>query len=227
MWGRGSIGGGGAFIHAEASLVRVVREWHRYARCLVVLPHTYLGQEDLLAEFGSNVELFARERVSHGQLQSHARGAKVHLAHDMAFELDLEKAMGCRTPIARESFAPKRLFRRYRWMLLEKGRRRLFGHRVLHCFRTDNEHTSIPLPFWNADLSKLFNCGGQTSELACRATRMIIRSFSHYDEIQTNRLHLAVAGALLGKRVRFHANSYHKCRSVYDFSIKERFPNVQ
>jgi exopolysaccharide biosynthesis predicted pyruvyltransferase EpsI len=207
MWGRGSIGGGGAFIHAEASLVRVVREWHRYARCLVVLPHTYLGQEDLLAEFGSNVELFARERVSHGQLQSHARGAKVHLAHDMAFELDLEKAMGCRTPIARESFAPKRLFRRYRWMLLEKGRRRLFGHRVLHCFRTDNEHTSIPL--------------------ACRATRMIIRSFSHYDEIQTNRLHLAVAGALLGKRVRFHANSYHKCRSVYDFSIKERFPNVQ
>jgi hypothetical protein len=112
-------------------------------------------------------------------------------------------------------------------MLLEKGRRRLFGHRVLHCFRTDNEHTSIPLPFWNADLSELFKCGGQTSGLACRATRMIIRSFSHYDEIQTNRLHLAVAGALLGKRVRFHANSYHKCRSVYDFSIKERFPNVQ
>ena len=40
-------------------------------------------------------------------------------------------------------------------------------------------------------------------------------------------LHLAIAGALLGKPVECYPNSYFKNEAVYHFSMKDRFPNVQ
>ena len=38
--------------------------------------------------------------------------------------------------------------------------------------------------------------------------------------IFTNRLHVGIAGALLGKRVRLYDNSYGKIRDVYHSSLK-------
>ncbi len=174
-------GGGGAFLSCESSLVQRIAQWHSKAKRLVVLPHTYTGQESLLAQLGDNVDLFA----------------------------------------------PKRMFRRYLWLALEGVRRSKQGANVLHCLRTDSERSGIRVPRRNADISKLFKCGGQTPELAARSTRMVLNHLSCYDVIITNRLHVAVAGGLLGKLVRFHANSYHKCASVFEYSIKERFPNVE
>ena len=74
---------------------------------------------------------------------------------------------------------------------------------------------------------KLFKCGTATSEQAEIATRMMFEFLTRYDEVRTNRLHIAIAGALLGKRVKFYPNSYYKCEAVYRYSMKDRFPNVQ
>ena len=180
-----------------------------------------------MGELGDNVDLFAREETSYLHLQSNAGGARVMIADDMAFGIDIEQLMLCRVPLTREAFAPKRLFRRYRWMLCEWIRRKLFGHTVINCIRVDSERSDIRLPRYNVDLSKLLKCGRQSPELAARASRMMFESLNRYEQINTNRLHVAVAGALLGKRVCFYPNSYHKCRSVYDYSMQGKFPELR
>lgn len=48
-----------------------------------------------------------------------------------------------------------------------------------------------------------------------------------YGEIRTNRLHVGIVGALLGKRVVLHDNSYGKNRAVWEHSLAGRFPDVE
>jgi hypothetical protein len=46
-----------------------------------------------------------------------------------------------------------------------------------------------------------------------------------HSRIQTDRLHVAIAGALLGREVHLHPNSYYKNQAVYDYSL-EQYENV-
>jgi exopolysaccharide biosynthesis predicted pyruvyltransferase EpsI len=55
----------------------------------------------------------------------------------------------------------------------------------------------------------------------------ILRFLKDFDEIHTNRLHICIAGALIGIKVHFYPNSYWKNRAVYEHSIKGRYENVQ
>jgi len=48
-----------------------------------------------------------------------------------------------------------------------------------------------------------------------------------FDEVRTNRLHDAICAGLLGKRVKMYPNSYFKNRAVYEFSMRDRFPDVE
>jgi exopolysaccharide biosynthesis predicted pyruvyltransferase EpsI len=50
--------------------------------------------------------------------------------------------------------------------------------------------------------------------------RDLLGTIGRADVIVTNRLHIGVAGALLGKRVRLYDNSYGKIRDVYQASLK-------
>jgi len=43
--------------------------------------------------------------------------------------------------------------------------------------------------------------------------------------VNTDRLHVAILGAITGKKTSLYANSYHKNKSVYDYSLK-KFDNV-
>lgn len=47
-----------------------------------------------------------------------------------------------------------------------------------------------------------------------------------FHQIETNRLHIAVLGAILGIPVTMLDNSYGKNQDVYDASIKDYFSNV-
>lgn len=47
-----------------------------------------------------------------------------------------------------------------------------------------------------------------------------------FEEIHTDRLHVGIAGALLGRRVHLYANNYFKIRAIYRSSMEEVYPNV-
>ena len=97
---------------------------------------------------------------------------------------------------------------------------------VLNSFRTDIERTVMALPKNNFDISGYFAHGSTTEALSYLASNRFLRYVDSHSKVRTNRLHVAIAGALLGKCVELYANSYFKCRAVFEFSMKDRFPKV-
>ena len=86
----------------------------------------------------------------------------------------------------------------------------------INCFRTDSESTGKMIPERNFDISDM---GGDDHKT------VILDVLKNFASVNTDRLHVGVAGALLGKQVLFFVNNYHKNRSVFDYSLK-RFSNV-
>lgn len=90
------------------------------------------------------------------------------------------------------------------------------GHGEINCFRTDKEAIGRLLPEKNFDLSGM---GRQTQKT------LLLDILKNFKTVNTDRLHVAIAAAMLEKNVRMFANSYHKLSSVYDYSLK-KYPNV-
>ena len=53
----------------------------------------------------------------------------------------------------------------------------------------------------------------------------LIGALQKYEQVNTDRLHIAIAATLLGKKVKLFPNSYYKNRAVFEYSLK-RFSNV-
>lgn len=91
------------------------------------------------------------------------------------------------------------------------------GHGEINCFRTDKETVGRLLPSKNYDISGM---GRETQKT------LLLDILKNFKTVNTDRLHVAIAGAILGKNVRMFASSYHKLFSVYEYSLKEN-PNVE
>lgn len=231
--GGGNLIGIGTYAHAQVS------RFHKNAKRLVILPQTVKEVDDLIRSFGDNVTVICRERVSYDYVRSFGGPHQTLLAHDMAFSLDPSPLLKSVNRMA--AFASG-----IRAMLKGEGRTRpanlvriLFGYPrgavpdraalgpTLSCFRLDGERTDIALPPGNIDLSAVFALGAGPEAVANYAAARLLSILNQFDEIRTNRLHIAISSAILGKTVKFYPNNYYKCRAVYEYSIQGRFPNVQ
>lgn len=94
------------------------------------------------------------------------------------------------------------------------------GDGEIWCLRRDAERPAgSNLPYYNIDLSRRGRAHTPVSPLFDRLSRACT--------IYTNRLHIGIAGALLGRDVRLYANDYFKIRAIYRSSIEPYFSNVQ
>jgi len=91
------------------------------------------------------------------------------------------------------------------------------GKGVLNAFRKDKESILESLPDFNSDLSY--------NGYATKPLDELINSLGEYEEIHTDRLHIAICATLLGKKVTLFPNSYYKNEAVFEYSLK-RFPNI-
>jgi exopolysaccharide biosynthesis predicted pyruvyltransferase EpsI len=195
-------GGGGNLINKYSNCRNFLRNNYKNNE-IVVLPHTISDLDRPLSILGDNVTLIAREEVSYDYIKSkmlHPNNAL--LFDDLAFHvpgIDSYK----KTP----SFSTGNFY------------------------RLDKEKTDILIPSDNLDISNdcnvispgaKFKSMGDIHDSAHRFVNLI----SNYKEVNTNRLHVAIAGALLGKKVNMYPNSYYKNKAVFDFSIKDKFKNV-
>ena len=55
----------------------------------------------------------------------------------------------------------------------------------------------------------------------------LFERLSRYAVIYTDRLHMAIASALLNREVHLFASSYWKIPAIYQSSLKQRFPKIQ
>jgi exopolysaccharide biosynthesis predicted pyruvyltransferase EpsI len=91
------------------------------------------------------------------------------------------------------------------------------GVGILNVFRSDKESILRILPESNNDLSY--------KGYATKPLGKLINILRKYEQINTDRLHIAIGAALLGKRVKLFSNSYYKNKAVFDYSLS-KFPNV-
>lgn len=95
-----------------------------------------------------------------------------------------------------------------------------------NCFRTDGEGLKHEFPEGNIDVAELLAFGSEDRDISFFVAQEVLLFLSKIEEIRTDRLHMMIAGALLGKKVRFYANNYYKCKEVYEYSVRDRYPNV-
>lgn len=91
------------------------------------------------------------------------------------------------------------------------------GAGTLNAFRDDCESVFYNKPKNNIDIS----CDGWCK----KPLGDFLRKITKYEEIRTDRLHVAIAGAILCKKVVLFSNSYYKNLAVYEYSLK-KYPNV-
>lgn len=239
--------GGGNLVNNYHGDSRIFLERHHsIAKKVIILPHTINTHEDLLSLLGSNVEIICRELISFEYVQKIAPKTRVMLADDLAFSLDVRDVLA-QTPMSLAESIGKKVITRIGKDSLANFKiptpKRIIGNNILevkkawerlnsskptnlNCFRTDGEKTDVALPSDNVDIAQSFQYGTASQEIAFYAVYRLLSLIDKYDEVTTNRLHMAVAGTLLGKTVNFAANNYYKCKAVYEFSIKDKFPNV-
>ncbi len=215
-------GGGGNFVSYYDNASRFIQKWHRSAARLTVLSSTINSNADLLSELGNNVDIICREKVSYAYVKKLASRANVFLMNDMGFHLDLQpfQEWQRQKPVNFNDVTVRNLLR----FLSEE---RVFESRTLNSFRIDKESTGIAIPFGNIDIAKLLESSDMGRASAQSVSFYLLYFLSYFDQINTNRLHVCIAGCLLGKKVHFYPNSYYKNKAVYDYTIKRHFKNVK
>jgi len=224
-------GGGGNLVNYYHTARHLIQEYYPRLARLVILPHTIHGNEDLLTGFRDNVDVICREPTSFAHLKEYAPLANVYLMDDMAFNLDVAGLLaggGFAQDLVPFSWKLRDgLFSALLPLRLVFGRRFRRGRRgSLDTFRKDIESSGRFPPDASVDLAILFSHGVDSEAVARYVARRLLKVLDRYQTIRTDRLHICIAAAMLGKQVEFFANSYSKCEDVYQYSIKGRFPNV-
>ena len=83
------------------------------------------------------------------------------------------------------------------------------GRGVLNAWRTDRESSGrYALPAGNVDIS-----------VACESLDEWLWTIARHALVRTDRAHVLIAGALLGKTVEYRASSYHKVPEIAAFAL--------
>jgi len=235
--------GGGNLVGIYPEAREFFERFHETAKMLILLPHTVAGNEILLDKLGENVILFAREKVTHEHLIKHASGAKVYLDKDLAFNIQPSdflnrKNIGLISVLVRkifyrlqgksESFSrlpQPALMLKNTWFELKF--KLLRNTDVGNFFREDVERALKVVPDDNADLSVIYEYGTRNDAITDYTTSRLMKFISRFSKVRTDRLHVCIAAALMGKKVEFFPNSYFKCRAVYEFSLRDDYKNVK
>ena len=237
-------GGGGNFGGENSRVGYYIKKYGSRVKAFVLLPHTLFGAEALLKSLPETVHLFCRERISYDHASKMVTDAKVYLHDDMVLSADVKKMLSPPASQSALSSVCAELTRRVLFKNEDFGIslkhylsytiKSLLGHPYpskaqngeLNAFRIDVEKTDIPIPHDNIDVSALYELSSCEPELAKLSTFRFLTHIDAYETVNTNRLHVAIAAAKLGKTVNLYGNNYFKIRAIYEYSLEEKYPNV-
>ncbi|MEM7498304.1 MAG: polysaccharide pyruvyl transferase family protein [Pseudomonadota bacterium] len=197
-------------------------EAHRLAR-IVLLPATVRGNETLLGSLPAKTLILCRDMESFRHCRAAAPQVALQLCPDMALFWTPEAH-------AREFRAalPGMLVRPYAWRYATKAARAFLGARTLRrqggtllAMRTDGESAGDAPPPESIDLSEVFRVRENERDQALLAVEALRRFLAPFERVRTNRLHVAVLSALLGKEVVVSDNNYGKLRAVLALASPE------
>lgn len=206
------LGGGGNLVGVYRGMRQTIEACRSEAARVVLLPHTIRGNDELIESLDGRFTIWCRERRSFEHVRKLNPDLDCHIGHDMAFHCDVEEFL-CDQEC--NEIGPS---------LLNDGLKRcgtslerLAGLPVVRFMRTDREARSSRIAN-DLDVSRAFGrvADVETSKLAAWC---FLKTISAAKQVITDRLHVAIACALLGKNCELLDNSYNKNREVYAHSL--------
>lgn len=218
--------GGGNLIPLYRRCRDLIADQFDSIETFTLLPHTVDGNVDLLQRLDSRFFLFCREPTSFAHCQKHTNpSVTVKLSHDLAFALSGGNSL---TPPKPAIWFPSvGIDRQWRWIKKQRRVARFIQDGGRFFFREDKEAPSAALPSENLDVSLELSAIQRRQAQRLHIADTMLYQMSRANQIQTNRLHLAIAGALLAKPTRLFPGSYFKNEAVFCHSIAPAFPGVQ
>lgn len=208
------VGGGGNLVPLYRSVHDALSNYLGKARRIVILPHTIRGHEPLLARMDETCTVFCRDPESLAHVSAHAPRAQALPGHDMALHVDAEALLA--DPKLKARALPRFA---ERFVLADVAAEQLPLLPVVHFLRTDDEAAG-PDGGTDADISALFDFGVGPDN-APVAAWCLLHAVQSARRIRTDRLHVGIAAALLGKPCELLDNSYGKNRAVHAHSLSE------
>lgn len=190
--------GCGSFcIPYHESVVQVDYYKDRFDR-IIILPSSFDIRCEPVSKFISNLQphihVFCRERYSYNQVLSLApHKSNIYIDHDLSLYLDYRN-----------------------WKSEGRG--------TLIAFRTNNSNTEWGFQakkrFYNisAQLLRSRDCMDVSHGNALEGEKLL-SIITQYRKVITDRAHVAIAAAYLGKETRIFPGSYHKVKGIYEFSL--------
>lgn len=235
------VGGGGNLVPYYDQVARFLERHAPVARRIVVLPHTIQGHEGLLGSLDGRTTLWCRELASLEHCRRHAPGCRLEISHDLALALDpgdfpppaipglgflgvLARILARRVVGRKELPSGGLALRAWKW---HRASRVVPGTPVLNAFRTDAEAPGASVPDGNVDLSELLRLGVRSRADADFTTALLFDAVRAPALVRTDRLHVCIAAALLGKDVEFRQGGTTKCADVWNHSLRARYPSIR
>jgi exopolysaccharide biosynthesis predicted pyruvyltransferase EpsI len=196
----------------------------------VLLPHTVRNCDSLISRLDSRFTFYLRDVPSYEYVTQLNPRVTCYLAHDLALLLNRAHAAQLMRLVplrlAGSLIRPRSRFRHFA-RAIHAFYRRAPRSAEARLFRSDAEarHTIwkrrdlAPSAF---DISALYVSAYRTCHESLLAAGMLLRFLDRYEVIHTDRLHVSIAAAILGKRVLLHDNSYGKNRDVFHMSLTNR-----
>ncbi|WOI58408.1 polysaccharide pyruvyl transferase family protein [Palleronia sp. LCG004] len=232
-------GGGGNLVPHYVEAKSFIGRHRESLKSFVLLPHSVRGHEDFLKTLDDRFTFFVREQKSYDHILATAPNLRLRKCHDMAFFADPRSLR--QSPVAgllRDLRAPRRLrfdlhqFRAWKQALDDRiGQLGTYPPHgaILNAFRHDVESTGGPVPEGNIDISELFmHMRDHGPFMSRQIVDAMVDLVSRYETIRTDRLHVTVLAALMGKDVEMRDNSYGKLGAIHATSIRDfGFDNVR
>ena len=197
------IGGGGNLVgHLYNELEQFIRNNINFNQ-ITILPHTICNLPEIKSWIGNPAfQVFCREATTFEYLNKY-KGANenIFLVEDLSCFLDLQEFMLYQT---------------------------VSGVGECNAFRYDEESIKSIIPENNFDVSQTWDGSfWHNKSLSSHAVHSMASYLSEFEIINTDRLHTAILGGIIGRKVNLHVGSYHKIKSVYTQSISSRWSNIQ
>lgn len=195
------MGGGGGWVKGlwETYLEQTITFLQNGGQ-LLILPTSFFGFGSEFVPYADQVTIFCREQQSYEELLRQGMPEdRIFVCSDMAFYTK------------EKHFSDLEIEGEYP---------------VLQIFRLDEEGGRKTPPRTSVDLPLLFNDVQWTSIEQCvKPLRVVAGLISQFECVETDRLHMAVLAALLGRTVRLEPSSYFKIKAIFEYTL-HRFPTV-
>lgn len=207
------LGGGGNLVGAYRGMREAIEACRREADRVILLPHTIRANVDLLQSLDHRATIWCRDLRSFQHVRESNPSLDCRLAHDMAFHCDVNQFMSDQSC---NRLGPAMLTERL--ALHRTSLDKISRMPVVRFMRTDREALSSRIQT-DLDVSRAFGCvtDAETSRLAGWC---FLKTISVAKRVVTDRLHVAIACALLHIDCELVDNSYNKNREIFAHSLR-------